>query len=81
MIVPIIFIGCLVALLVLLQSAGWSLARLDRRRAYWCVVGVALSAAVWSRDAMPGSAAGFLLGAVALLGVAYGFWSDSRSKP
>jgi len=78
--VPVLFLGCLVALLVLLQNAGWSRKRLDRRRAYWCVVGMLLAAAVWTRDLLPGSAVGLVLGAVALLGVMWGFWTDSRGR-
>jgi uncharacterized membrane protein YdjX (TVP38/TMEM64 family) len=78
--VPLLFVGCLVALLVLLQSAGWSRERLDRRRAYWCLVGMLLAAAVWSRDAWPGTLAAPVLGAVALLGVMWGFWNDSRGR-
>lgn len=80
MLVPILFAGCLVALLVQLQSAGWSLERVDRRRVYWCVIGMLLAAAVWSRDALPGRPLGLVLGAVALLGVAWGFWIDSRGR-
>jgi hypothetical protein len=80
MLVPLLFVGCLIGLLLQLQRAGWSLRRLDRRRAYWCLVGMLLAAAVGSRDWLPGSIVGWVLGAVAFLGVAWGFWIDSRGR-
>lgn len=76
MLALLVFLGCLIALLVLWQSAGWSWHRLDRRRAYWCMVGLALASAVWCRDAFPGSAAAIVLAAAAGLGLLWGFWSD-----
>lgn len=80
MLVPLLFVGCLGALVVLFARAGGSPRRLDRRRAYWCVVGMLLAAAVWSRDALPGSLVGWAMGAIALFGVAWGFWNDSRGR-
>jgi hypothetical protein len=78
--IPLLFLGCLVALVLQLQRAGWSLRRAERRPTYWSAVGLLLSGAVWSRDALPGSPVVLVLGALAGLGLLWGFWTDLRGR-
>jgi hypothetical protein len=76
----LLFLGCLGGLIVQLQRAGWSLRRIDRKPVYWSFVGMILAGAVWSRDALPGSPAGAVLGALAGAGLLWGFWNEIRPK-
>jgi hypothetical protein len=78
--IPLLFFGCLAALVVQLQRAGWSLRRAERRPTYWSAVGLLLAGAAWTRDVMPGSVLPLALGALAGLGVLWGLWQESCSK-
>jgi hypothetical protein len=74
----LLFLGCLGGLIVQLERAGWSLRRIDRKPVYWSFVGMILAGAVWSRDALPGSPAGAVLGALAGAGLLWGIWFERR---
>jgi hypothetical protein len=74
----LLFLGCLGGLIVQLERAGWSLRRIDRKPVYWSFVGMILAGAVWSRDALPASPAGAVLGALAGAGFLWGLWNERR---
>jgi hypothetical protein len=49
-----------------LRRAGWSPRRVDRRGAYWCLVGTALGLFVSVRPALPAPMAALLMGGLGL---------------
>jgi hypothetical protein len=78
--IPLLFFGCLAALIVQLQRAGWSLRRTERRPTYWSAVGLLLAGAAWTRDSLPGgSLLPLALGTLAGAGLIWGLWQE-RSR-
>jgi hypothetical protein len=80
MLAPLFSLVSLIWLVGQLRQAGWSLKRVERRAAYWGLIGIALGLLVTFRSVLPAVALAFGvsgLGAALLYGVVadwQGWW-------